>query len=147
VKTYQPKAGEIKREWHLFDAKDQILGRLATKIAVLLMGKNKVSYTPHLDVGDYLVVINASQIRVTGKKMRQKIYYRHTAYMGGLKETRLEEQMEKDPTKVIELAVKNMLPKNKLRRERMKRLKVFAEETHPYGDKFRKDAQRKKKRH
>ncbi len=136
MRTYQPKAKEIKRKWHLIDVEGQILGRVATQIARFLMGKHKVTYSPHLDSGDYVVVINTTKIRVTGKKMKDKIYYRHTGYMGGLKETRLEELMAKDPRRVILLAVKNMLPKNKLRRQRMKRLKIFTGAKHPYKDKL-----------
>ena len=136
MKTYQPKKKEIKRQWHLIDARGKILGRLATKIAQLLIGKHKPTFVPHLDSGDYVVVINAAQIKVTGKKLKKKIYYRHTGYMGGLKETRLEEMLAKHPTRVIWLAVKNMLPKNKLRKQRLKRLKIFADETHCYQDKI-----------
>ena len=138
MKTYQLKKNEIKREWHLIDAQDQILGRLATKIARLLIGKHKPTFVPHLDCGDYVVVINAAKIKVTGRKLKNKIYYRHTGYMGGLKEVRLEEMLAKDPTRVIWLAVKNMLPKNKLRKRRLKRLKIFAEENHRYQDKIQK---------
>ncbi len=137
MKTYQPKKNEIQREWHLIDAKGQVLGRLATKIAHLLMGKHKAAFAPHLDSGDYVVIINAAQIRVTGKKLKDKIYYRHTGYLGGLKETRLEEMLAKDPARVIWLAVKNMLPKNKLQKQRLKRLKIFADENHRYQDKFK----------
>ena len=137
MKTYQPKASEIKRNWHLLDAQNQILGRLATKIAVLLMGKHKPTFAAHLDSGDYVVVTNCSRIRVTGKKMRDKIYYWHTGYMGGLKQARLEELMTKHPERVIWLAVKNMLPKNKLRKGRLKRLKIFTDGKHPYEEKFK----------
>lgn len=145
MKTYQPKAGEIKRNWHLFDAKDQILGRLATKISHFLMGKQKVIYVPHLDCGDYVVVVNASQIQVTGKKMKKKIYFRHTGYMGNLKEARLEELMAKDPKKVIWLAVENMLPKNKLRKRRLKRLKISLNSEHAFEDKFKSKKNARKK--
>lgn len=136
MKTYQPKKDQIKREWHLIDAKGEVLGRLATKIAQLLMGKQKPSFAPHLDCGDYVVVINAAKVKVTGKKLENKIYYHHTGYMGGLKEIHLEEMMAKNPARVIWLAVKNMLPKNKLRKQRLKRLKIFADENHPYNDKI-----------
>ena len=137
MKTYQPKASEIKRNWHLLDAQNQILGRLATKIAVLLMGKHKPTFAAHWDSGDYVAVTNCSRIRVTGKKMRDKIYYWHTGYMGGLKQARLEELMTKHPERVIWLAVKNMLPKNKLRKGRLKRLKIFTDGKHPYEEKFK----------
>lgn len=131
-KTYLPKQEEIKREWHVIDASGQILGRLASRIAYLLRGKHKPHYTPHLDVGDYVVVLNAAKIRVTGKKMRQKIYYRHSGYPGGLKEIPLERMMAKHPERVIWLAVKGMLPKNTLGRRMLDRLKVYPGETHPH---------------
>src|SRR5690554_2488811 len=113
-RTYQPKKKDITRKWHLIDAKGEVLGRMASNIANLLIGKQKVNYAPHFDMGDYVVVTNANSIRVTGKKMKQKIYYRHSGYPGGFRELSLEQQMEKDPRKVIELAVKRMLPKNRL---------------------------------
>ena len=131
-KTHVTKAREIQRSWHLVDLADRILGREATKIARYLIGKEKLYFTPNLDCGDYVVVINAGKIKVTGKKMRQKIYYRHSGYPGGFKQFTLEEMINKDPKKVIELAVRNMLPKNKLRDQRMKRLKIFDAENHPY---------------
>lgn len=137
MKTYQPKGKQIKREWYLIDAKGEVLGRLATKIAVLLMGKQKVSFAPHLDSGDYVVVINASLIRVTGKKLKDKVYYRHTGYLGGLKEITLKELMKKDPKKVIWKAVEGMLPRNKLRDARLKRLKISSNEDHSYQDKIK----------
>jgi len=138
MKTYSPKAKEIKREWHLIDAKDKILGRLATQIAQLLMGKSKPYFTRHLDCGDYVVVINAKEVKVTGKKEKQKIYYRHSGYPGGLKETPLWMLREKHPERIIIHAVSGMLPKNKLRARVLTRLKVQAEEEHPYQDKFKK---------
>jgi large subunit ribosomal protein L13 len=136
-RTKATKASEIKRSWHLIDAKDQILGRLATQIAQLLMGKNKPYFVHYLDCGDYVVVINAGQIKVTGRKAAQKKYYRHSGYPGGFREISLEKQMEKDPRKVIRHAVNGMLPKNKLRDRRLKRLKIFAEAKHPYKDKIK----------
>lgn len=136
-KTYQPKAKEITRNWHLFDAKGKILGRLATEIARILIGKHKKTYVPHLDSGDYAVVVNAKEVAVTGKKEKQKVYYRHSGYPGGLKAARLEEVRKKNPKKIIEHAVWNMLPKNRLRKNRMARLKVFAGEEHPYKDKIK----------
>ncbi len=126
------KKEEIKRKWYLIDAKGQILGRLATRIARILMGKNKVSYTPHVDNGDFVVVINADKIKVTGKKMEKKIYYRHSGYMGNLKEISLKDMMAKHPERVITLAVKRMLPKNKTLKHRIKRLKVYAGPEHPH---------------
>ncbi len=132
MKTYSQKGSEIKREWWMIDASSMPLGKLAVVIADKLMGKSKVTYTPHIDNGDYVVVVNAKNLVVTGDKMLQKKYYRHSGFPGGLKELRLEEVIEKDPSKAIEAAVKGMLPKNKLASERMKRLHVFdgAEHTH-----------------
>lgn len=146
METYQLKKNEVKREWHLIDADGQVLGRLATEIARMLIGKDKVSFTPHVDGGDYVVVTNASLIRVTGKKMADKSYYHHTGYIGGLKEINLADLLARKPAKVIEFAVKNMLPKNKLKKERMKRLKVFAGSQHPYRDKFEKGKSAKNKK-
>ncbi len=132
MKTYSQKASEINREWWVIDASSMPLGKLAVVIADKLMGKSKVTYTPHIDNGDYVVVINARQITVTGDKMVQKKYYRHSGFPGGLKELKLEEMIEKYPERAIEAAVKGMLPKNKLAAERLKRLRVFdgAEHTH-----------------
>ncbi|MBR2766594.1 50S ribosomal protein L13 [Candidatus Saccharibacteria bacterium] len=132
MKTYSQKSSEIKREWWLVDASTMPLGKLAVVIADKLMGKSKVTYTPHIDNGDFVVVINAKNLVVTGDKMLQKKYYRHSGYAGGLKELRLEEVVEKDPSRAIVAAVKGMLPKNKLAAERLKRLRVFdgAEHAH-----------------
>jgi len=132
MKTYNQKASEINREWYLIDASTMSLGKLAVIIADKLMGKSKVTYTPHIDNGDYVVVINAKDIVVTGDKMVQKKYYRHSQYPGGLKELKLEEVLEKDPTRVIREAVKGMLPKNKLAADRLKRLRVFEGAEHTY---------------
>ena len=132
MKTYSTKASDIKRDWHLVDASDKVLGRLATQIAGLLMGKHKPTFTRHLDMGDYVVVINAEQVRVTGNKAKQKLYYRHSGYPGGLKSISLERVMQTHPTRVIEHAVKGMLPQNRLRARMMKRLRIFAGEEHPY---------------
>ena len=132
MKTYSQKAKEINREWWLVDASSMPLGKLAVVIADKLMGKSKVTYTPHIDNGDYVVVINAKDIVVTGEKMTQKKYYRHSGYPGGLKELKLEEVLEKDPSRVIVSAVKGMLPKNKLAAERLKRLRVFAGAEHAH---------------
>ena len=125
MKTYSQKAKEINREWWIIDASSMPLGKLAVVIADKLMGKSKVTYTPHIDNGDYVVVINAKNLVVTGDKMLQKKYYRHSGYAGGLKELRLEEVIEKDPSRAVVAAVKGMLPKNKLAAERLKRLRVF----------------------
>ena len=132
MKTYSQKGSEIKREWWIVDASTMPLGKLAVVIADKLMGKSKVTYTPHIDNGDYVVVINAKNLVVTGDKMVDKKYYRHSGYAGGLKELRLEEVIEKDASRAIIAAVKGMLPKNKLAAERLKRLRVFngAEHAH-----------------
>jgi len=132
IKTYSTKASDIKRQWHYVDAEGQILGRMATRIAQLLMGKHKPTFTRHLDVGDSVVVVNAAKVKVTGKKLQQKIYYRHSGYPGGLKEITLERMMETHPTRVIELAVKGMLPRNKLNASMLKRLRVYADDVHPH---------------
>ena len=132
MKTYSQKGSEIKREWWVIDAQSMPLGKLAVVIADKLMGKSKVTYTPHIDNGDYVVVINAKNLVVTGDKMVDKKYYRHSGFPGGLTELKLEEVIEKDPSVAITAAVKGMLPKNKLAAERLKRLRVFdgAEHTH-----------------
>ena len=144
MKTYTPKIKDIKRSWHLVDLSGQVLGRAASKIAQILQGKHKVYYTPHLDCGDFVVAVNSDKIKVTGKKLKEKTYFRHSGYPGGLKAVTLEQQMAKDSRKIIEWAVKNMLPKNKLRQPRLRRLKVFAGDNHPYKDKF-KQADKKDK--
>lgn len=132
MKTYSQKSAEIKREWWVIDASSMPLGKLAVVIADKLMGKSKVTYTPHIDNGDYVVVTNAKKIVVTGDKMLQKKYYRHSGYPGGIKELRLEEVIEKDASRAIREAVKGMMPKNKLAAERLKRLRIFdgAEHAH-----------------
>jgi len=136
MKTHSVKENEITRSWYLIDAKEQTLGRLATKIASLLTGKNKPYFVPHLDCGDYVVVINASQVKVSGRKAQQKKYYHYSGYPGGLKEISFPQQVAKDSAKVIRHAVAGMLPKNKLRDRRLARLKIFAGEEHLYKDKF-----------
>ena len=132
MKTYSQKGSEINREWWIIDASTLPLGKLAVVIADKLMGKSKVTYTPHIDNGDYVVVINAKNIQVTGEKMTDKMYYRHSGFPGGLTELKLEEVIEKDPSYAIKQAVKGMMPKNKLAAERLKRLRVFngAEHAH-----------------
>ena len=132
MKTFSQKTAEIKREWFVIDASTLPLGKLAVVIADKLMGKSKVTYTPHIDNGDYVIVINAKNIQVTGNKMIDKKYYRHSGFPGGLKELRLEEVIEKDPSYVLKEAVKGMIPKNKLAADRLARLRVFngAEHTH-----------------
>ena len=132
MKTYSQKASEISREWWVIDASSMPLGKLAVVIADKLMGKSKVTYTPHIDNGDYVVVTNAKKLVVTGDKMLQKKYYRHSGFPGGIKELRLEEIVEKDASRAIREAVKGMMPKNKLAAERLKRLRIFdgAEHAH-----------------
>ncbi|MCD6156252.1 MAG: 50S ribosomal protein L13 [Candidatus Atribacteria bacterium] len=123
---------DVQRDWYLFDASKYILGRLASQIAIILQGKHKPQYSPHIDLGDCVVVINAKKVKVTGRKLEEKKYYRHTGYVGHLKEETLKELLERKPEEVIYRAVKNMLPKNKLQKRRLRRLKVFADEKHPY---------------
>ena len=132
MKTYSTKASDIKREWHVMDASDKVLGRFATQVASLLMGKHKPMFSPNLDTGDFVVVINAAKIKVTGNKAKQKLYYRHSGYPGGLKSISLEKMMQTHPTRVIEHAVKGMLPHNRLGARMFKKLKVYAGETHPH---------------
>lgn len=138
MKTYQPKKKEVIREWHLVDAKGKILGRMTTQIAKYLMGKHKVNYSDHMDMGDYVVVINASKVEVTGRKAKQKIYRGHSGYPGGLREVKYSKYMEEAPEKIIMHAVYGMLPKNRLHKKRMARLKIFSEDKHVYEDKFKK---------
>ena len=132
MKTYSPKAKDIEREWWVIDATDKALGKIATQVAKLLRGKHKPIYAPHIDTGDYVVVINAAKVKVTGKKAEQKIYYRHSGYPGGLKSQRFEELFGKDPSRVIELAVKGMLPHNRLGRAMLKKLKIYPGNEHPH---------------
>jgi len=132
MKTYSTKASDIKREWHVIDASGKILGRLATQIAILLMGKHKPIIIPNLDTGDFVVVINADKIRVTANKAKQKVYYRHSGYPGGLKSITLEKMMQTNPTQVIEHAVKGMLPHNRLGAKMFRKLRVYVGDTHPH---------------
>ena len=132
MKTYIPKEAEIVKKWNLVDAEGKILGRLASKIAQILSGKNKPIYTPHLDVGDFVVVINAQKVKVTGGKEEKKIYYHHTGYPGGIKGIVYEDLLKKKPEMIIREAVKGMLPKSKLGRKMFKKLKVYAGEKHPH---------------
>src|SRR5918992_1515223 len=133
MKTYSAKPGEITRRWYLVDAEGQTLGRLATQIADTLRGKNKPQYTPHVDTGDFVVVVNAEKIHVTGKKLDDKIYYRHSGYPGGIKQRTLREQLDRRPTEVLRKAVKGMLPRNRLGRAQLTKLKVYAGPEHPHG--------------
>lgn len=138
MKTTVLKGNKVDRSWHLIDLSNQTLGRICTQIASLLMGKDKTTFSYHRDDGDYVVAVNAENIKVTGKKLKEKIYYHHTHWSGGLKELTLAEMLKKDPRKVISHGVYGMLPKNKLRDIRMTRLKVFVGADHPYTDKIKK---------
>ena len=132
MKTWNAKAGELERRWYVVDADGKNLGRLATRIADTLRGKNKPEYTPHVDTGDFVVVVNAEKIAVTGKKLDDKIYYRHSGYPGGLKQRTLREQLERRPTEVLRAAVKGMLPRNRLARVQIGKLKIYAGPEHPH---------------
>ena len=132
-KTFIPKASDITREWHLVDANDQNLGRLATRIATILLGKHKPDFTPGVDMGDFVVVINCERIRVTGNKLDEKFYYHHSLYPGGIKSISLRDQLKKHPDRVIQSAVWGMLPHNKLGRKILKNLKVYAGPDHPHA--------------
>ena len=130
MKTYMANPDKIERKWYVVDAEGATLGRLASEIAKVLRGKNKPEYTPHIDTGDYVIVVNAEKVKVTGKKLQQKIYYNHSDYVGGMKETTLAELLAKKPEKVIELAVKGMLPKGPMGRDMIKKLHVYAGPEH-----------------
>lgn len=132
MRTYSAKKEEIKQNWHVVDAKDQVLGRLAAKIAPILKGKNKVLYTPHLDCGDGVIVINADKIKVTGNKLKDKVYFTFSGYPGGQKTTNLETMLKRKPTEVIRLAVKRMLPDSPLGRDLIKKLKIYTGAEHPH---------------
>jgi large subunit ribosomal protein L13 len=132
MKTYNAKPGEVARDWYVVDAEGKTLGRLATAIADTLRGKNKPQYTPHVDTGDFVVVVNAEKIAVTGKKLDEKMYYRHSGYPGGLKERTLREQLDRRPTEVLRKAVKGMLPRNRLARQQITKLKIYAGPEHPH---------------
>ena len=133
MKTYNAKPGEIERRWFVVDADGKTLGRLATQIADTLRGKNKAEYTPHVDTGDFVIVVNCEKIAVTGNKLDQKMYYRHSGYPGGLKQRTLREQLERRPTEVLRKAVKGMLPKNKLASQQINKLKIYAGPEHPHA--------------
>ena len=132
MKTYSAKPAEIERRWYLIDAEGVVLGRLASLIAYRLRGKHKPAYTPHVDCGDYVIIVNAEKIHVTGQKMTQKNYYRHSGYPGGLKQISLRDQLQKFPSRVLESAIRGMLPKNRLGRQMFKKLKVYAGPDHPH---------------
>ena len=130
MKTYMANPDKIERKWYVVDAEGATLGRLASEIAKVLRGKNKPEYTPHIDTGDYVIVVNAEKVKVTGKKLQQKIYYNHSDYVGGIKETTLKEMLNKHPERVIEFAVKGMLPKGPMGRDMIKKLHVYAGPEH-----------------
>jgi large subunit ribosomal protein L13 len=132
MKTYMPKASEVDRRWYLVDAEGKVLGRLATEIAAILRGKNKPEYTPHMDMGDFVVVVNADKVVLTGKKEQQKLYRRHTGYPSGLREVPYERMMATHPERVLEKAVRGMLPKNSLGRAMFRKLKVYAGPNHKH---------------
>src|ERR671931_124721 len=132
MKTYNAKPGEIARDWYLVDAEGQTLGRLATRIADMLRGKGKPAYTPHVDTGDFVIVVNAEKINVTGNKLDQKRYFRHSGYPGGIRSRTLREQLERRPEEVLRTAVKGMLPRNRLGRAQLTKLKVYAGPEHPH---------------
>lgn len=132
MKTFSVKKNEVERKWYLIDANGKILGRLASEIAVRLRGKRNPIYTPHIDTGDFVIVINAEKVLLTGKKLEQKVYYRHSGYPGGLKSTTAEKLQQKNPEDLISLVVKGMLPKNSLGRNMIKKLKIYAGEKHPH---------------
>jgi large subunit ribosomal protein L13 len=132
IKTFIAKKEDIQREWHVIDAKDKILGRMASRIAMILQGKTKPTYTPHVDTGDFVIVLNAGGIKLTGNKMRDKVYYTHSGYPGGLKKYPIKLWLEKHPDRVVKLAVKRMLPKTKLGTAMIKKLKVYAGSDHPH---------------
>jgi len=132
VRTFTAKTAEIQRQWYVVDAQGQTLGRLASRIAPILKGKHKPTYTPHLDCGDYVIVVNVDKVRVTGRKLDQKIYYHHTLYPGGIKSISLRDQLAQHPDRVLLAAVKGMLPKNRLGRQMIKKLKLYPGEAHPH---------------
>ncbi|MBW3592799.1 MAG: 50S ribosomal protein L13 [Actinobacteria bacterium] len=133
MKTYSARASDIEQRWYVVDADGQTLGRLATRIADTLRGKGKPQYTPHIDSGDFVVVVNAEKIVVTGKKLDEKLYYRHSGYPGGLRSRTLREQLDRRPTEVLRAAVKGMLPRNRLARRQITKLKIYAGPEHPHA--------------
>ena len=132
MKTISAKEADIQRDWYVIDAQGQTLGRLATRTAAVLRGKHKPLYTPHVDCGDYVIIVNAEKVHVTGQKMSQKKYYRHSGYPGGLREINLRDQLQKFPERVLESAVRGMLPKNRLGRQMFKKLKIYPGPNHPH---------------
>ena len=132
MKTYQAKKEDFEHKWYLVNADGKVLGRLSTELAKILRGKNKPTYTPHLDTGDFVIVVNAEKITLTGKKMKDKIYYHHTGYPGGIKEMNAEKLLARKPTEMIRMAVRGMLPKNSLGRQMLRKLKIYAGPKHPH---------------
>jgi len=132
MRTYVPKAAEVQRDWYVVDAAGKTLGRLAARIATILRGKHKVTFTPYMDVGDFVIVVNAGKVVLTGRKRQQKVYYRHSGYIGGLKEIPFERMIASHPERVIRLAVRGMLPHNRLGRAMLRKLKVYAGPEHPH---------------
>ena len=132
MKTYQATKEELDRKWYLVNADGKVLGRLSTELAKILKGKNKPTYTPHLDTGDFVIVVNAGKVTLTGKKLKDKIYYHHTGYPGGIKQMNAEKLLAKKPTEMIRIAVKGMLPKNSLGRQMLRKLKIYAGPNHPH---------------
>ncbi|NIV30733.1 MAG: 50S ribosomal protein L13 [Anaerolineae bacterium] len=132
MRTFTQKKEEIERDWYVVDAEGETLGRLASRIAPILKGKHKPIYTPHLDCGDFVIIVNAEKVRVTGRKLDQKLYHRHSGYPGGLKSISLRDQLDKHPERVLQAAIRGMLPKNKLGRRMIKKLKVYAGDSHPH---------------
>jgi large subunit ribosomal protein L13 len=133
VRTYSPKPGDVQRQWHVIDASDVVLGRLATQTATLLRGKHKPTFAPHVDTGDFVIIVNAGKVALTGNKREQKVAYRHSGYPGGLRRIPFSELLEKRPERAVEQAVRGMLPKTSLGRQMLKKLKVYAGPEHPHG--------------
>lgn len=133
MKTWTPKQGEIEKKWFVIDAKDKVLGRIAAETARILRGKHKPQFAPHMDTGDFVIIINASKVRLTGKKLQQKVYYNHSGYPGGLKSTKADKMLQEKPDRVIRLAVRGMLPKNTIGRAQLTKLKIYADDAHPHS--------------
>ena len=133
MKTWTPKLGEVEKKWFVIDAKDKVLGRIAAETARILRGKHKPQFAPHMDTGDFVIIINASKVRLTGRKLQQKVYYTHSGYPGGLKSTKAEKMLKEKPDRVIRLAVRGMLPKNTIGRAQLTKLKIYADDTHPHS--------------
>ena len=133
MRTYQPKPGDVQRQWHVIDATDVVLGRLATHAARLLRGKHKAIYAPHVDTGDFVIIINAAKVALTGAKRENKIAYRHSGFPGGLRSVRYDDLLDKNPEKAVEKAIKGMIPKNSLGRQMLSKLKVYSGDQHPHA--------------